>query len=1213
MQSTYRSSNYVSTGGKNLSRERERLESEVPEGMILDLNITYLTHDDILNTKNSSMPNFFRVVVERKEYNNLTRETIVGSLYDPALGVPPMIGGGLLVDKCSTCEAMNADGDDCGLTTVNCGRKLCKGGHFGVILFTKQKERKESGPGERQKPAKNYNKIFNPKDAPFNEAVRIASCVCHVCNKLILPKSYLEKKNVLLTPEANRLFLVEELTKRTGKAERECKCKTRNYVKTASRADGSILYSEGASKTASKSLGAEEWYNTMAALAKDDSLKYLGYNKLSNLDKCTLVGVVVPGIEMRPPKIINGNQSPHEYTLALSAIVDHSNRWKQAIRRSKIDLKLKLLGLEFIGNPKLRETQAKVADLTATKAAILNRKTVDEKKLSKIDIELGREEERKDFLQKLAIELRDEWPGEATAKFQAQNNVHEAAKNTYKAVKEYADLIGSKFLTKEGIMRSGVNTRRSDFSGRAVITPSSYRLDVVEVPEAMAYKCGIQDDVTEANIAQYRVMLTQGKINHIFSYRRGNFYPVYVTQQAIAAGRCRIQVGDKITRWLMDGDVALVNRQPSLHPGNMYTFYSKIVPRMTIGLPFPVTVPFAGDFDGDTVAISFPQSPEARAEAIRLAHSKKNIIGVRTGAPIMGIIYNALKSLYVMTSMEKLLPKYIFYDALTLIEMNTGRSTYEALTSPLTTVGGSIDVESFRARCIAHGVHPLSGKALFSYLLPDNFKYPPDGRPNSRGVLIVNGILVKGIIKKEEVAANIQGTIVHYLQVHYGWERAAQFIESGSLLGEYFSQHFPSAMPATDCLGLICSTNNDFISSELEQITTKIRELGPEPSDPYELERYNARLASIHQRTGVANQKLYNKFAKESAKEEWKNYYAEIRAAYEKLSLAIRDGDYRVVRQDEQTRDAALRLVEKMRVRRLDFEQIAADLFRGVPLSEADTKLLLRNVNDARVLTEEERDDLRSTLQGERDVDSQILELVDRVNTATPNYVAIANALYEGEDVAVETAKSLQFFIAQEYERLTNMDELTYNQFYLGIQSGTKGSAQEFGEMTGIIGQLSTSETLFVKDMSGGTRCASVFRVDDPDPASRGFIASNYVRGLTGDQKFDMHKPQREAAAYGVSATPDAGVIEKELANSIGKYRTELNALTSETDHLLQLLVGDDGLGVYKSIEINGIQLPFDPRTLVDFVNTQLGWVKLPDDNWYHKHTVNGKIYYVKL
>lgn len=1199
MDSTHNSSSYVRTNTRNLSRQKEPELKEPEEGMLLNLKISYLKHDDILNGPNSSIPNFFRVTVERKELSGLTEDTIVKSLYDPALGIPPMVGG-LSIGECSTCQS-----------------RTCTGGHFGVILFTNQSKQNFKGSETQaiQKPAKRHNKIFNPNDAPFKEAVRIASCMCNTCGTLILSEKYLESKNVLNTPEINRLALVEVLTAKTQVRDRQCKCKTRDYEKKASRNDGQILYKESPSTT-SKSISAMDWYDTVEKLAISGDLKYLGYKKLTDLDKCTLVGVPVPGIEMRLPKMIDGNQSPHEYSQQLSVIVDCANKWKQEIRRNKIFNKLKDFSLNYIGEKALTKALNTVNTLNNEKASEQGKgsQRKGKGKSPTLDEQISLAILQVAFLRKLSAELGSEWV-EGEVEFQTAGKENTYMKELYKAVKLYSDTVGSKFLSKEGIMRGEVNAKRSDFSARAVITPSSYRLDVVEVPEKLAHKCGIQDDVTEANLAKYRIMLGQRRINHIVSYRNGKPFPINVTLTSISLGRCQIQIGDRITRWLMDGDVALVGRQPSLHPGNMYAFYVKIVDRSTIGLPFPVTVPFAGDFDGDTVSISFPQSPEARAEAIDLAHSRKNIIGVRSGAPIMGIIYNALKSINVMTTIEAPIEKSIFFDALTLIEMNPA-----SIPNAMST-GAVPDIERFQARCLAHGIHPFSGKALFSYLLPENFNYPANGKPSSRGVLIINGILVRGSIQKQEISANVQGTIVHYIQVHYGWEAAASFIERGSILGEYFSGVFPAAMSALDCLGENCIESEQMIRDELQGIKSKLKELGPEPTDAYDLDRYNSKLSDVLQRTNLVNQNLYKNFAKSEGKKEWREKYLKVKGLYEKLLTSIREESFKG---DKEKRDLLLSLVKNNGSQGDSFDQIVEKVVSDEALSDRDFSVVMfrlkrnRDVN----ITLAEYDTLKHALKNPDSTDKSIvLKIMEKINPSTRRLQGVVDSLYNGEEVNSDDILKLMSTLALSYDVLLKMnDEAVYNQFYLGIESGTKGSAQEFGEMIGIIGQLSTTDTLFTKDTSHGTRCSTAFRVDDEDPTSRGFISSNYVTGLTANEKFKASIPQRMAAGYAVGATRDSGVIEQELANSIGKYRTEINAMTSETSHVLQLLAGEDGLGVYKSIEVNGVQLPFDPRTLVSFVNNQLGWTKLADGNWYHRHSVftevNGKrqekVYYVK-
>jgi len=64
------------------------------------------------------------------------------------------------------------------------------------------------------------------------------------------------------------------------------------------------------------------------------------------------------------------------------------------------------------------------------------------------------------------------------------------------------------------------------------------------------------------------------------------------------------------------GEVVLLNRQPTLHPYNILALRAQAAPGDAIRLHPLVLTMIAGDFDGDTVAVHRPLTPEARAEAL---------------------------------------------------------------------------------------------------------------------------------------------------------------------------------------------------------------------------------------------------------------------------------------------------------------------------------------------------------------------------------------------------------------------------------------------------------------------------------------------------------------------------------------------------------------------------------------------------------------------
>ncbi len=69
-----------------------------------------------------------------------------------------------------------------------------------------------------------------------------------------------------------------------------------------------------------------------------------------------------------------------------------------------------------------------------------------------------------------------------------------------------------------------------------------------------------------------------------------------------------------IERHIMDGDVVLFNRQPSLHRMSIMAHFVHVLPGRTFRLHPAVCPPYNADFDGDEMNLHVLQSEEARAE-----------------------------------------------------------------------------------------------------------------------------------------------------------------------------------------------------------------------------------------------------------------------------------------------------------------------------------------------------------------------------------------------------------------------------------------------------------------------------------------------------------------------------------------------------------------------------------------------------------------------
>ena len=83
---------------------------------------------------------------------------------------------------------------------------------------------------------------------------------------------------------------------------------------------------------------------------------------------------------------------------------------------------------------------------------------------------------------------------------------------------------------------------------------------------------------------------------------------------------------------MVNGDVVLFNRQPSLHKMSIMGHRVRIMPYSTFRLNLSVTPPYNADFDGDEMNMHLPQSYETRAEVKELMMVPKMIVSRRRTA-----------------------------------------------------------------------------------------------------------------------------------------------------------------------------------------------------------------------------------------------------------------------------------------------------------------------------------------------------------------------------------------------------------------------------------------------------------------------------------------------------------------------------------------------------------------------------------------------------
>ena len=317
--------------------------------------------------------------------------------------------------------------------------------------------------------------------------------------------------------------------------------------------------------------------------------------------------------------------------------------------------------------------------------------------------------------------------------------------------------LATRVSSKEGRIRHNLAGKRTDFSARTVISPDPMiELNEVGVPQRIAMTLTVPERITEWNKEYLKEFVQRGPklypgANYIIKPDGRRKAITDDTKKEILE---ELVPGYIIERHLINGDIALFNRQPSLHRMSMMCHSVKVLPGKTFRLNPAVCNPYNADFDGDEMNLHIPQTEEARAEAKILMLVETQLISPRDGLSVVGCIQDAITGNYLLTK-ELVLSRQEAVDLL----YNCGIDDLSALP----------DKEK------------LDGKDVFSVLLPKNFNF--SGKDKSgNDVKIVHGILKTGYMDKANLGQE-SGLMLRNLYEQYGPKSTSDFLGKVSKLG----------------------------------------------------------------------------------------------------------------------------------------------------------------------------------------------------------------------------------------------------------------------------------------------------------------------------------------------------------------------------------------------------------------------------------------------
>ncbi len=310
--------------------------------------------------------------------------------------------------------------------------------------------------------------------------------------------------------------------------------------------------------------------------------------------------------------------------------------------------------------------------------------------------------------------------------------------------------------SKEGRFRHNLAGKRVNYAARTVISPDPrINFNEVGIPKGVATELTIPERVNEWNKEWLIELIKKGPksypgTNYVISPDGKKKKITEDTKEQIIT---ELKDGYVVERHLIDGDVAIFNRQPSLHRMSIMCHKIKVLPGKSFRLNPSVCNPYNADFDGDEMNLHIPQTEEARAEADILMQVQTQIITPKNGYNIIGCVEDSITGNYLLT-------KNITLNKEEAIELLT-----------------SIGIDN-----ITFDKEKISGGELFSRLLPKDFNFIGINKKGEKYLQIKNGKLMYGFIDQNTIGEN-NGELLRECYRKYGKDETLKLMNNLFRLG----------------------------------------------------------------------------------------------------------------------------------------------------------------------------------------------------------------------------------------------------------------------------------------------------------------------------------------------------------------------------------------------------------------------------------------------
>lgn len=234
---------------------------------------------------------------------------------------------------------------------------------------------------------------------------------------------------------------------------------------------------------------------------------------------------------------------------------------------------------------------------------------------------------------------------------------------------------------KEGLFRMNMMGKRVNYACRSVISPDPYiAVNEIGIPPYFATRLTYPERVTPWNVESMRDAVENGAHVHpgathvedeqggvvnlanLPKFKRTALAKTLLSTPGSVMGAATINggraIGKTVYRHLRDGDVLLVNRQPTLHKPGVMAHQARVLKgEKTLRLHYANCSTYNADFDGDEMNVHFPQEELGRAEAYEIVNADQQYVVPTSGDPIRGLIQDHICSATLLTKRDTFLTR----------------------------------------------------------------------------------------------------------------------------------------------------------------------------------------------------------------------------------------------------------------------------------------------------------------------------------------------------------------------------------------------------------------------------------------------------------------------------------------------------------------------------------------------------------------------------